>query len=416
MNKNSNIILNGPLNYIKLYNDTTKQTLWLFMDNHKNITKQKKCEEYEAKDIDKYFYKILTESTDILDFFLEINPTDINRKFNSNKNDNYILEIRKIFRKIYKEQQISKHTNIRLHYIDIRDYAFYNEIIQIMMDILDNIQQYDLSNINFIISELGYIKNILVFILETIDNIFNNKINIDDKIDIINVRTNTNTNTNTKISELLNKGFIQLLLKIFKKYSNQTENNDIVDFFKNHYYKKSEETIIFIDNLIDNLIDIAKLIDNQNNFEKLNIDKFSIGNNSKIYDYVVYYGINETTYIKLTRTTHDQLLSLNVILLKLGTVFMDCFFLRRIIDKKYINKAIIYTGGFHTVVYIWFLIKKYDFKIKDYYYINLNKLDNKEPITDLENKIKQSLTYDDFFEIFFPSTFNQCIKINNILN
>jgi hypothetical protein len=55
------IILNGPLNYIELYNKVTKQKLWLFMDTHKNITMQKKCSEYEAKDVDKFFYKILTE-------------------------------------------------------------------------------------------------------------------------------------------------------------------------------------------------------------------------------------------------------------------------------------------------------------------------------------------------------------------
>ena len=413
-NINSNIILNGPLNYIKLYNETTKQTLWLFMDNHKNIKKQKKCDDYEAKDIDKYFYKILTESREMLDFFLEINPTDIAKTINLNKNDNYIMEIRKIFKRIYKEQKNLKSSNIRLHYIDIRDYAFYNEIIQIMMGIMNDIKQNDLLNIENIIGELHYIKIVLVYIMKTVDNILNNKINIDDKIDLINIKSSKNTNE--KITDLLNKGFIQLLVKILKKYSNQKENNDIVDFFKNFYYKNSEEIIILIQKIIDHLIEVSKIINSQNILEKLNVEKFTIGNNPIIQEYVVYYGINESTYIKMTRDIYDELLTLNVVLLNLGTVFMDCFFLRRIINKKCIDKAIIYTGGFHTVVYIWFLIKKYDFKIVDYYYINLNKLNKKNPINDLENKIKKSSTYEDFFDIFFPDTFNQCIKINNIID
>ena len=47
--KNDELILNGPLNYIELTNEKTGQNIFLFMDYHRHITKQKKCEEYEAK-------------------------------------------------------------------------------------------------------------------------------------------------------------------------------------------------------------------------------------------------------------------------------------------------------------------------------------------------------------------------------
>lgn len=97
------------------------------------------------------------------------------------------------------------------------------------------------------------------------------------------------------------------------------------------------------------------------------------------------------------------------------------FFLRRIIEKKqYIKKSIIYTGSGHTIVYIWFLIKFYNYDIVDYYYVNTNKLntiDNK--IEDINIKIKNFIknldNIDELFEIFMPKKFNQCVKIKNII-
>ena len=102
---------------------------------------------------------------------------------------------------------------------------------------------------------------------------------------------------------------------------------------------------------------------------------------------------------------------------------MDCFFLRRIVENENnIKKAIIYTGGFHTIVYIWFLIKFNDFKITDYYYMNTDKLFGTKKkstsknnfIFNLENKIRKSDGYNDIYDIYFPKKFSQCIKIKKI--
>ena len=39
------------------------------------------------------------------------------------------------------------------------------------------------------------------------------------------------------------------------------------------------------------------------------------------------------------------------------------YFLRRFLDKDYITKNIVYTGFIHTIEYLYFLVKHYDFKI-----------------------------------------------------
>jgi hypothetical protein len=418
------IILNGPLNYIELYNDKTNQKLHLFMDNHQNITKQKKCEEYEAKDIDKYLYKVLSETSEVLDFFLEINPTDIINENKYHSNDNYILETRKIFRKIYKEQQLNKYCNVRLHYMDIRDYSFYNELVRIIINVVNEIEQYQLSNITYIIDEIKYISSRLIFINSCIDKIKNNEnINI-DKFDIINFKiisnTNNNQDNNKNNIEKKNIGFQQLLLKILTKYSNQDDKNNIINFFENNYLIQSKEAINIIKEVLINLEQIQKIFEHQSQNNKLNIDKIIINEKKNIILNTTYYGINHPDYIKFSRLIYDELSKLEFFLVRLGTIFMDSFFLRRLIEKKkYIKNSIIYTGGFHTIVYVWFLIKYYDFKISNYYYLNTEKIgiydDNINNINiKIKNIINNSTNVNDLLEIFMPIKFNQCVKIKKI--
>lgn len=433
-NNNSNIFLNGPLNYIELYSDKTNQKLHLFMDYHRNITIQKKCNAYEAKDVDKYLYKILSESSEIIDFFLEINPTDVNNEKKYYSNDNYIKETRKIFRKLYKEQKTNKEQhinqsqNIRLHYIDIRDYSFYNEILLISYNLINEVEQYKLSNINFIINELKYVSSTLIFINSCINKINKNEnlnLNI-DSMDIINFKiTQKSNNTDGVVTQLHQKqdiAFQYLLLKILTKYNNEDNKKIIIDFFNNNYLILSQEAINIINDLVIKLEEINKTFEFDVQNDKLNIDKIIINDKKNIVHFTSYYGKNEVEYFKYSTSILDELFKLDLLLLNLGSVFMDSFFLRRLIEKKnYVKKSIIYTGGYHTLVYIWFLIKFCDFKITDYYYVNINKLglyDNEYDIDDVNIKIKniinKSQNVNELFEIFMPQKFNQCVKIKNI--
>jgi len=94
---NKTTYINGPINYIKLKNKKTNNIVWILMDIHENLEYQKKCEEYEAKDIDKFLFKELNESKEQIDFFLEIDPTDINYTNTNHINEKFLLETKKIF-------------------------------------------------------------------------------------------------------------------------------------------------------------------------------------------------------------------------------------------------------------------------------------------------------------------------------
>lgn len=408
------VFLNGPLNYIKLINKKTYQSIWLFMDFHKDIIHQNKCEEYEAKDVYKFLNKKLLDSNELIDFFLEINPTDIKKENNPNENGIYIEETRKIFRKIYSNQKSSLKQNIRLHYIDIRDYAFIHEFYKIINSIFSLLKVSGLENIELIINKLIDIKSTLEFINKLIFKIKENNLTFDHnniKIDFINVKIESSENKNYSIYDIINTGFFQLLTTILLKYNDKRNKENITKYFNENYLENSIELIKFINKFVLKLNIISKRIKEQDDKQEINIDEIIL--NSKLKDSRVYYGINKYEYEEDYNFIFETIEKIEVIIAKLGCVFMDCFFLRRLIEKNYISKSIVYTGAYHSSVYIWFLIKYYDYKIDDYEYINSELLDKNDPIGSLEKIINKSNNYNELFVYLVPKKFTQCVKIKD---
>ena len=68
--------------------------------------------------------------------------------------------------------------------------------------------------------------------------------------------------------------------------------------------------------------------------------------------------------------------------------------------------AVVYTGIAHSVNYIYFLIKNYDFKITHYVY-------SQEKDLDKLNKFIKKNSYKEISNLFFPEKLIQCIDINN---
>lgn len=110
-----------------------------------------------------------------------------------------------------------------------------------------------------------------------------------------------------------------------------------------------------------------------------------------------------------------QLLALEDNILLMFTLITDSYFLRRFLDKNYINTAIFYTTPNHFSDVVYLLVKYFDFKITNLYYnkseqeININKL---HPDTyllslveiftnrDKNNKVIQCVELTDFPENF----------------
>ena len=127
----------------------------------------------------------------------------------------------------------------------------------------------------------------------------------------------------------------------------------------NNYNKTTESQKYYLNKIINKYED-------QN--LKTNINEF-INN----YYYAVIYSLygeleKFEMYIKKNETIDEKMLydlieSITGKITDLYSLFKDAFLLRRILDKKYVKKAIVYSGRQHSLNCIFFLVKYYDFKI-----------------------------------------------------
>ena len=120
-------------------------------------------------------------------------------------------------------------------------------------------------------------------------------------------------------------------------------------------------------------------------------------------DYISYI---YTFHNKTVKEIDDIINEIDIHIYTLIKAVMDCYFMRRFVDKPYIKNVIAYTGILNTVSCLYFLVKYYDYKILEYSFIN--KVDSKE----LEKIIKKTDSYLDIYEYIYVD--KQCIKIKQL--
>ena len=113
-------------------------------------------------------------------------------------------------------------------------------------------------------------------------------------------------------------------------------------------------------------------------------------------------------YKKVWREIVDEIDEISILVIKMGVIMTDCYFLRRLIDNSTIKKSIVYTGAYHSTIYLWFLTKYCGYNIDDYSYLrdDITK-------TKLVDIIKDS-DYLDIAQYVLPDKVNQCIKIKEL--
>ena len=397
-----NVFLNGPINYFKLTNG--HKTIYIFLDVHEDITIQRKCEETYSIDIDKYIFEILKNNENI-DFFLEIFPKNLKENF-SKINYKYILELRKKFKTMYEKLKTENKKSVRLHYIDIRDFMLFNYIWESLMVIFNNFKSIDTYNLEKLINELQIIKSDINFIKDFFQMIKENKkIDYNEKIDLIEQKP-INPNSNINPALVRNLLAYQIIEKILKKYKNQ-ENESKINYLINEFFIKPISEIS--ENKINNLINKLQQIKSLSEFYENN-DKKSVEED----DYIIKYKSIVYGKIPYSKKIYDEIINeiekMYLLLLNSYSVLMDGYFLRRFLDKDYIRNAIVYTGAAHSIIYIWFLIKFFNFKIVEY--DTINNISQEE----LTKIIKKSESFQDIKEYIYPENFKQCVNLKKELN
>ena len=350
--------IKGPTNYAKLKGiiNGVEKEIHIFFDKHLDLNEQTKCGSFNSIDISYYFYNLIKESTEQFDFFMEVEITELKQKKISNERETYIKEIIKLFKLEFELEQnlnIGKgktNPNVRLHYFDIRDHLdiFYltkiinQKIIKyynLLKEINDVINNKKNNNVDIYGNENNdYDEKYKDIIVKYKEKLLFYLDSINKQIENLEANTTEIKNNKSNVYDINDSKQKYYLNKIITKYENESVGKNINSFLFSHCYKLNTTIKTDIDymksrindNLLLNLDDFIKILDN---------------------------------------------LGLNI--LRLYAIYTDAYLLRRILDKNYIKKCVIYTGSAHSVNFIFFLVKFLNFKIITVYNSlekDLNKL------------------------------------------
>ncbi len=336
--------INGPYNYVQLTGsiNTIRKNITIFMDVHQNLDNQTRCDSFDSIDISQYLYKLIKDSKEPLDFFLEIRNEQIQKPI-TDKRDIYIFEVIEMFKTEFiiekdKVKYSKSNPNVRLHYLDIRDYLQFNNIIkQLKNDVLPKLnflQNNNPSDFNKI-NKIEELKQHIEDIQRNVISIFEKNIDIKQN----RIRTFDKKSQEYFISKIIHK----YKHKNLKKNINDFYNVFLLQYLKNFTSIFGTMLHILYNKDLDNLKNIFKL------YGELEENLFAL------------YGL-----------------------------ITDVFFLRRLLDKDYIENVITYCGRNHALNFIYFLIKHCDFKIIKIYNSNslsLEEFTNQIKETDELNKV-----------------------------
>jgi hypothetical protein len=348
--------INGPVNYCHMKGSINgiEKEITLFMDIHNDLDNQTRCDSFDSIDISHLMYKKIVNADKEFDFFLEITIDEIKSK-QTNKRDIYIKELFEMFKSEFLIEKINNtdivrysksNSKVRLHFLDIRNVMDFedmryiiNEKILKKIELLKSLTNNDEK------------KKISSQILKYFENIYSklNKL-MNDKNEIIQAKSSVKNLNGDKQKYYMNKIFNRCNDKKLKRY--------LIHFMEMNY-----GNVMF--NLNNELLNITNVL---KNIELSNIDE-----------------INEI-YL-LTKFVREAITDLYCLV-------VDCFLLRRVLDKDYINNSIIYTGFQHSIHYIYFLHKYYDFEITKIFHTkkNLNEMLKQIKNTDYVSGIYSFIT------------------------
>ena len=368
--------INGPTNYAILKGkiNEIEKNIFLFMDTHNKIDAQTKCDSFDSVEISHYLYNKIKSAQKILDFFMEIRLSELDEQI-TNKKDIYIKEVTDLFKSEFVIDKINEkdlvrysksNPNVRLHYLDIRDNLGLFEVSNIAkykMEKTYNLLKNDKSNDENVIDE--YKKKIINY-LNQIKN------RLDEFKDNINYVIQNNNEKYDKITQKQK----YYLNKIINVYNDDELKNNIIEFIDNNW----------------------------NKFEK----DFNLTYSNINYCLESWNMIDTDEYVHVNCQNMDMLIDfIYEIITDFYSLFTDIFLLRRILDKNYINDCICYTGTQHSLNYIIFLVKYYDFEI-----IHINKIENN--LGEIIKKIKKSNNVLEIYKLFGLKKIIQCIKMIHI--
>lgn len=401
------VSINGPVNYVKIQGDNNK-ILHIFFDLHYEINNETECDEYDSININKYIKKFLTNTKKNINYFLEIIPEK--EKYISDKNDIYIRKTMDEFYNI--KNKLKDNQNIKLHYINIRYFFYFNEITNnieyFFNNFHDNYFEKNKKEKIYLLKQntqlITQISEYLYKILEIYEIILKKDLKY-EKVDLTEYVNYKYNDKNDYIS-YINNSIINIMTKILKRYDDKQTKQIMNQLFKKY----------FIDGITDILKKISEVINTINVY--LTLEENSENNHGKIcniFNKINYYTFNGTLcqddFIDFKCDIEKKIIKIKLSLEIVFAQLQDIYFIRKFIDKSYIEESIIYSGFTHSIFYIYILIKYFNFSITDCYYVNKNLLKN-DSMLEINNSVIKSTDYIHLNPYFYKIDGKQCVKIN----
>lgn len=343
-------LINGPINIIRMegYVNNIKKVAYFFLDYHIGLQFQTRCPSFTSMDLYQYLANNLKNTEFPIDFMFEITQSYLN-KSPYNFKDIYIREVVDFFNSQYNNKN---NKNIRYHFIDIRDYVYntVNQYTHVLDNIIDDMNRGNNYNIDTV-NDIKYYLNSLMSELNYWEELIFGNFNDVKKNTIRNLKRLGNDKQLNQMDIKNNiKEVPKFIFKIRERYNHKEVRDKLQDIFD------------LIKNLINKARDLSlNIVELFEKHKHLLTDDFILQYDKYLETFSWFPSYSESTEVIKSVTIEYR--KLYYIILKLFTNLMDIYFLRRFLDKDYIQHAIIYTGCAHSINYIQHLLTKYDFKI-----------------------------------------------------
>lgn len=402
----SKLFINGPINVIRLEGQVNKinKIIYIFCDYHMPVERQTRCasatqndSSVQSDDFVKYFIKTIKQAYDkkngiTYDLFFEarmsriIDEPDIPLQLT--RRQRYIEEFHKFFKSsinivktknnnktIIKNTGSKTNDNLRLHYVDFRDYL--SSKINIILDEIRKILHTSRCNNHLSVMSANKLKHNLDRLKNEISltTLYLHDRNNSDQLDLqYNI-----------INHLLNK-----ILMIY-------HHKDIhISILHSSLFKSLDK---HIDLSYKYITSSQKLLDK---YIKNKQPSDTLTNS----DFGAHYDHNPTFYAEYIYKLTDDYYNYNIGILDTYAIIVDLYFLRRFLDKDYVTYAVTYTGIKHSINYLYTLVKYFDFKITHIAYSQVS-------IKKLEDIIKSSDYSSNFDKYLFQPVFSQCVNMTD---
>lgn len=396
--------VSGPYNLVRMEGSINgiNKIFYFFMDMHLTENIQMQCKNIRSKPIKQYLVETFDKINNLdkqYDFFLETFPDCYIVK--NNRLGNYLNQLRKFFSEAFKFdfkknkiKQNSEFSNVRFHYIDIRSYLTFQSCnpFSILYQVLDFV--HSLEGKLLLPFDITDIHDIVMIATARLDFLYQTLYN-PNNVKKVNV-VQENYQNLSEYSDEDFKNVIKFLIdKIKNSYIHENIKNKINNYIEKDLKKYFEEYFELAKQFLDYL---------NKSYDKLNIPQNKLIKYKNFTDYFSQlHGTISREIKEHILETLTKLIDLSFI--NIYTIIMDLYFLRRALDKDYITNSIIYTGGAHSINYIYSLLKYFNFKITHVHYA-------KYSIPELTEKILKEKSPDKITNFFLPQYMEQCIEIS----